>query len=163
MGCGASEKEAVALWRQIGLLGAQVRTAGRLLTRSCPATLPVKAPTKLWTHTLVSGRDTVVLLAVNDNIASDRLGTVVVPLPKTVVKLALPNWLSSVQAFEITPEGTRDVDWRFSDSEIVLDLGSTRLARMIVVTGDEALRASLEQIHREQFAKNVRSLMQEAE
>ena len=43
-GCGASDKPAVALWRQIGLLGAQVRTAGPVLTRSCPAVVPLKAP-----------------------------------------------------------------------------------------------------------------------
>ena len=162
LGCGASEKEAVALWRQIGLLGAQVRTAGPMLTRSCPATLPLKAPAKLWTRTLLSGGDTVVLLAVNDNIASDRLGTVVVPLPKTVVNLTLPGWLGAVRAFEITPEGTRDVNWQVSDSEIIFDLGSTRLARMIVVTGDDSLRARLEQMHRDQFAENVASLLRDA-
>jgi len=163
MGCGASEKEAVALWRQIGLLGAQVRTAGPLLTRSCPAVLPLRAPAKLWTRTLLSGNDTVVVLAVNDNIASDRLGTVVVPLPQTVVNLTLPNWLGRVRAFEITPEGLRDVSWRLSDSEILLDLGSTRIARMIVVTEDSALRAHLEELHRDQFAEHVASLLREAE
>ena len=82
-GCGAADKEAVALWRQIGLLGAQVRTAGPVLTRSCPAVVPLKAPAKLWTRTLLAGTDTLVLLAVNENIANDRLGSVVVPLPKT--------------------------------------------------------------------------------
>ena len=28
-GCGANDEKALALWRQIGLLGAQVRTAGK--------------------------------------------------------------------------------------------------------------------------------------
>jgi hypothetical protein len=163
LGCGAAEKAAVALWRQIGLLGAQVRTAGPLLTRSCPATLPLQAPAKLWTRTLLSGADTVVLLAVNDNIASDRLGTVVVPLPQTVVRLTLPDWLTEARAFEITPEGTRDVNGRVTDGAMTLDLGRTRLARMVVITGDPSLRARLEQRHRDQFAQNVASLLREAE
>ena len=109
-GCGASDKEAVALWRQIGLLGAQVRTAGPVLTRSCPATLPIKAPGRLWTRTLLAGTDTLVLLAVNENIANDRLGTVVAPLAKTPVTLTPPAWLKTADAFEITPQGLRDVD-----------------------------------------------------
>ena len=159
IGCGAPEKEAVALWREIGLLGAQVRTAGPILTRSCRAALPLKASAKLWTRTLLAGSDTVVLLAVNDNIASDRLGTVVVPLPQSVVTITPPGWLKVVSAFEITPEGLRDVSWKASGSEIILDLGSTRVARMIVVTADESLRGRLEKLHHDQFAGNVAALV----
>ena len=118
-GCGAAVAEAVALWRQIGLLGAQVRTAGPVLTRSCPAVLPLKAPGKLWTRTLLAGTDTLVLLAVNENIANDRLGTVVVPLPKTPVTLTAPAWLKAVDGFEITPEGLRDVDWKSEAGQLV--------------------------------------------
>ncbi len=160
-GCGAPEKEAVALWRQIGLLGAQVRTAGPILTRSCPATVPVKAPAKLWTRTLLSGADTIVLLAVNEGIASDRLGTVVVPLEKAPVTVTAPEWLKAKEVFEITPEGVRDANAKVSGQEVSLDLANTRVARMMVITSDDGLRGQLEKRYAENFAANVKELQKE--
>jgi hypothetical protein len=157
-GCGAADQEAVALWRQIGLLGAQVRTAGPVLTRSCPAVVPVKAPAKLWTRTLLAGTDTLVLLAVNENIANDRLGTVVVALPKTVVTVTPPSWLKVADAFEITPEGVRDVDWKSEAGQLVLDLGKTEVARMVLLTADKDLRRQLGELYRSRFAANVAQL-----
>ena len=157
-GCGAPDKEAVALWRQIGLLGAQVRTAGPVLTRSCPAVVPLKAPAKLWTRTLLAGTDTLVLLIVNEEIASDRLGTVVVPLLKTVVSIAPPSWLNTADAFEITPHGLRNVTWRSEAGRLVLDLGRTDVARMVLLTADKTLRGQLEELHKSRFAANVARL-----
>lgn len=157
-GCGAADKEAVALWRQIGLLGAQVRTAGPVLTRSCPAALPLKAPAKLWTRTLLAGTDTLVLLVVNENIANDRLGTVVVPLPKTPVTVTAPVWLRVADGFEITPEGLRDVNWKSEAGQLVLDLGQTEVARMVVLTTDKGLRNQLDELYRSRFAANVAPL-----
>jgi hypothetical protein len=157
-GCGAADKEAVALWRQIGLLGAQVRTAGPVLTRSCPVVLPLKAPGKLWTRTLLAGTDTLVLLAVNENIANDRLGTVVVPLPKTPVTITPPSWLKAVDGFEITPEGLRDVDWKSEAGQVILDLGKTEVARMVLLTSDKTLRGQLDDLYRSRFAANVTQL-----
>jgi hypothetical protein len=157
-GCGAKDKEAVALWRQIGLLGAQVRTAGPVLTRSCPAVVPLKAPPKLWTRTLLAGTNTIVLLAVNDNIASDRLGTVVVPLPKTVVTLAPPTWCKPADLFEITPEGVQDLNWKSDAGQVTVDLGQTEVARLVLLTADKSLRSNLEELYRTRFAANVAQL-----
>jgi hypothetical protein len=157
-GCGAGDPEAVALWRQIGLLGAQVRTAGPVLTRSCPAVLPLKAPARLWTRTLLAGTDTLVLLAVNDNIANDRLGTVVVPLPKTLVTVTPPSWLKAADGFEITPEGVRDVNWKSEADQLILDLGLTEVARLVLLTTDQTLRGRLAELHRSRFATNVAEL-----
>jgi hypothetical protein len=157
-GCGAADKDALALWRQIGLLGAQVRTASSVLTRSCPAVVPLKAPAKLWTRTLLAGTDTLVLLAVNENIANDRLGTVVVALPKTAVTVTPPSWLKAVDGFEITPEGLRDVNWKSDAGQLILDLGKTEVARMVLLTTDKALRSQLDELYRSRFAANVAQL-----
>jgi hypothetical protein len=157
-GCGAPDKEAVALWRQIGLLGAQVRTAGPVLTRSCPAAVPLKASGKPGTRTLLAGTDTLVLLVVNENIASDRLGTVVVPLPKTAVSITPPSWLKASDAFEITPQGLQDVTWKCDAAQLVLDLGRTDVARMVLLTADKTLRGQLEGLYQSRFAANVARL-----
>jgi hypothetical protein len=157
-GCGAKDDQALALWRQIGLLGAQVRTAGPVLTRSCPAAVPIRAPSKLWTSTLLAGADTLVLLAVNESIANDRQGTVVVPLAKTVVTLTPPAWLKTADAFEVTPQGLRELDWKSDAGQIVMDLGKTEVARMVLLTTDKTLRAKLSELHRDRFAANVAQL-----
>jgi hypothetical protein len=157
-GCGAADKEAVALWRQMGLLGAQVRTAGPVLTRSCATPVTLKAPGKLWTRTLLAGTDTLVLLAVNENIAGDRLGSVVVPLPKTPVTITPPSWLKTTEAFEITPEGLRDVTWKDESGQLALDLGQTEVARLVLLTSDKTLRPQLDQLYRARFADNVARL-----
>lgn len=157
-GCGAGDDDAVALWRQIGLLGAQVRTAGPLLTRSCPATLSIKAPPKSWTRTLLVGTNTLVLLVVNDNIASDRMGTVVVPLPKTDLTVSLPAWLKPADAFEIAPQGIQNVTWNQSEGRLQLSLGQTDVARMIAVTASPDLRNDLQNAYRTGFATNVAQL-----
>jgi len=157
-GCGAKDDKAVALWRQIGLLGAQVRTAGPVLTRSCPALVPLQAPAKLWTRVLLAGTDTLVLLAVNESIANDRQGTVVVPLGKAVVTLTPPAWLKAADGFEITPQGLRDADWNRAGSQVVVNLGATEVARMVLLTVDKSLRAQLDELYRDRFAANVARL-----
>jgi hypothetical protein len=157
-GCGAADKDAVALWRQIGLLGAQVRTAGPVLARSCPAALALKAPARLWTRTLLAGTDTLVLLAVNENIANDRLGTVVVPLPTTTVTITPPSWLKAADAFEITPHGLQDVTWKSDAGRLVLDLGQTEVARMVLLTAEKTLRGELKGLYQRRFAANVAQL-----
>ncbi len=98
----------------------------------------LKAPSKLWTGTLLAGTDTLVLLAVNENIAGDRLGTVVVPLPKTPVTITPPSWLRAADGFEITPQGVQAVTWKTDAGKLVLDLGKTEAARLIVLTSDKA-------------------------
>jgi hypothetical protein len=158
-GCGADDKEAVVLWRQMGLLGAQVRTLGPVLSRSCPASVPLKAPAKLWTRCLLAGTDTLVLLAVNDDIANDRLGSVVVPLQKTHVTITQPAWLKAADAFEITPQGLEDVKWKNDAGHVSLDLGKTEVARMIVLTSDNGLRRQLDELYRTRFAANVAKLL----
>jgi hypothetical protein len=140
------------------LLGAQVRTLGPVLTRSCPATVPVKAPGRLWTRTLLAGTDTLVLVAVNENIANDRLGTVVSPLPKTEVTVTQPAWLNATQAFEITPQGLQDVPWKTETNQLILNLGKTEVARMVVLTSDKALRHQLDALYQARFAATVARL-----
>ena len=107
---------------------------------------------------MLAGTDTLVLLAVNENIASDRLGTVVVPLPKTPVTITPPSWLKAVDGFEITPEGLREVDWKSEAGQLVLDLGKTEVARMVLLTSDKTLRGKLDDLYRSRFAANVAQL-----
>ena len=90
VGLGANEPGARALWREVGLIGAELRTAAPLITRSSPFALPVTASPKIWVKSLAVGLDSVILLVVNDDYINDREGTKITPVADAVLKLAPP-------------------------------------------------------------------------
>ncbi len=160
-GVGGDSPEMKALWKEIGLLGAEVRTAEPVILYSSPAKVKVRGPRMLWVRTLVSGTETLVIIAANDNIASDRLGTVVKPVEKANLKVEVPSWLRPADVFEIDYRGTQKVDWKAADAELTLDLGQVELTRMILVTSDAGLRERLQNRYEEHFAANVATLLAE--
>ncbi|MHC4442896.1 MAG: hypothetical protein ACYTF1_14680 [Planctomycetota bacterium] len=158
-GCGGKAPEMVALMTEIGLLGAEVRTAGAVIARSCPVNLAVKAPRKLWIRTLVAGFDTVTIVVVNDDIACDRSGITVKPVEKTRLGVELPQWLQGRDAFEITYEGIRDINWQPIDQQVSIDLGKVEVTRLIMITSDKQLRSQLQKEYNSRFASKVRGLL----
>lgn len=157
-GCMEDTPEARTLWDAIGLLGAEIRTAGSLITRSCPADIPVKASKWVWTRSLLAGTDTLVLLVVNDNYACDRLGTVIQPVENAEASIGLPAWLSPRSVFEISYKGTGDVQHDQSEDGLGLNLGTLDVTRIVVITSDPDLRSKLQARYDAAFASNVAQL-----
>ena len=160
-GCGEDDPDARALWKEIGLLGAEVRTAGPIITRSCPATLEMKATPRLWVRSLLSGLDTVAIIVVNDDVACDRAGTVFKPVEQAAVTVTLPSWIKARDVLEITYDGIKDVQWKDIGSQVSLDLGSVELTRFILITSDAELRNRLQALYETDYAHNVASLTAE--
>ncbi len=157
-GCGADDPAAKALWNEIGLLGAEIRTAGPIIERSCPIALDVKASGKLWVRTLAAGTNTLVALCVNDDYTNDDKGTNIQPVTNAEVGIDLPSWLKPVDVFEIDCKGTHDVTWQGSD-RLNVSLGTLKVTRMIVITSDKGLRASTQKLYDAKFAANVSKLL----
>ena len=157
-GCGGKDPDMMALMTEIGLLGAEARTAGPVLVKSCPVTARVEATRNLWVRTLMAGLDTFVLVIVNDNIACDRAGITVKPVEKARVSAELPEWLTPHDAFEVDHAGTRDVDWTADGSRVTLELGDVELTRLIVVSADAKLRSQLQRRYQAEFADNTAKL-----
>jgi hypothetical protein len=151
--------DAVVLWKAIGLLAAEVRTAGPVITRSCPARVSVKAHPRLWIRTLLAGLDTVMLIVVNDNCAVDRCGTAIFPVEAASVTVLPPAWLQPRDVFEITYAGTRPVPWTQADREIAIDLGTVSSTRLVLISTDENLRPGREVLYRSRFAATVAKLL----
>lgn len=158
-GCMADEPAAKALWDAIGLLGAEVRTAGPIITRSCPADIPVTASRWLWTRTLLAGTDTIVLLVVNDNYASDRSGITIEPIEDAEASVSLPAWLDPKSVFEVSHKGIGDVKHDQSGSKLDLHLGKLDVTRMVVITADPELRSKLQIRYDAKFASNVQQIL----
>ena len=49
----------------------------------------------------------------------------------------------------------RDVDCKSEAGQLVLDLGKTEVARMVLLTADKGLRSQLDELYRSRFAANV--------
>jgi len=160
-GVGGPEIEARELWNEIGLLGAEVRTAGPVLGRSCPAAVPATGSPHLWTRSLLAGVDTVVLVCVNSNHANDRAGTVYQPIEDAVVKVRIPSWIESPEVFEVSWAGTRRIASGILDGAVALELGRVDLTRLIVITADTELRARLQDRYAELFAERAAALRRE--
>ena len=158
-GMGANEPDAAALWREVGLLGAEARTAGPALVKSWPAQVGVTAPGNLWTRTLIGGLDTLVLICVNDDYANDRAGTVVRPIDNAEVTVDLPAWLSPTSVFEIDYKGIHDVSYNLNASNLALHLGRVNITRLIIATSDSTLRTTLANLYSTKFAGNVAQLI----
>lgn len=161
-GCGGDTADARSLWREIGLLGAQVRTAGPLLLRGCPITLATKGSKYVWARSIACGTDSIVLLVVNDNFASDRTGTVMVPIEKATLTVRAPSWLEPKDAFAIGHEGLTEASWKNDAGQVAFDLGRLEVARMLVLTSDPQLRSALENLYQSRFAANVKALLSPA-
>lgn len=161
-GCGADHPQARALWNEIGLLGAEVRTAGPIITTGCPAALDVRAPEKLWVRTLIAGTDTAVILCVNDDYTNDQNGTSIRPVGNAEVSVALPAWLEAKSVFEIDLHGVQDVKWDSAD-RLSLRLGTVKVTRMVVITSDESLRERISKRYAEGFSANVAKLLSQVD
>lgn len=158
-GCGGSDKDMRALWKEIGLLGAEIRSAEPLIIRSCPASVPVQGPRMLWIRSLLAGDDAMALIVVNDNFASDRLGTIYRPVEKAKVTLRPPSWLKPGDVFELTSDGPRDVKWQADGADLALDLGTVDLTRLILISKDTVLRKQSQKLYDDRFAANVKALL----
>lgn len=160
LGSARSDPEAAKLWNGIGLLGAEVRTAGPVILRSCPVEIKAESNRRmLWPRCLLAGLDTMVLLVVNERYANDRVGTVHVPLDDVKVTVPLPAWLDAKSVFEISHKGVPDLDWAKQGSSLTVDLDTVDLTRMVVITKDKTLRDKLQKLYSVKFADNVAELL----
>ncbi|MDH7600597.1 MAG: hypothetical protein QHI38_00440 [Armatimonadota bacterium] len=166
-GCGAEQPAAKALWKQIGLLGAEFGTVSELVAASCPVDLKTTVETvvggckelepSLWTKTLLSGTDTLLLICVNENLVCDRLGTVYAPIERADLKVDIPDWLLPKDVFEVTYKGIANVNWN-KQKALNISLEDTDLTRLIVVTADPQLRSKLVARYNEKYAEKVAKL-----
>src|ERR1043166_745706 len=146
-GLGAGTSDALALWKEIGLLGNEIKTAQPMLVTSHPVTLTTSATSGVWVRTLAAGNDTMLFLVVNNQYYNDISGCHYTPVNNATVTATLPAWLippSGTTAFEITPGGLYDVNAVVNGTQVQLNLGTLNLTRMIVLTSNPQLRGAIQ-------------------
>ena len=105
-----------------------------------------------------AGVDTAVVLVVNDNLASDHLGTVAKLVENVRLDVQLPGWLKSASAFEITCEGAKDVATRTADGSIMFDLCTIDLTERTISSYRYGLAYLNEQLELYKEATHHRAL-----
>ena len=155
-GIGDGSPAAQALWREIGLLGNEIKTVAPLLVTSCPVALTTQATSGVWVRALAVGVDTLILMVVNDQYLNDEQGCHYTPVAGASVTATLPSWmLPSATAFEVSASGLSDVTTQVNGSQLQLNLGTIDLTRMIVVTTNAQLRSTIQQRYTDQVQAAV--------
>lgn len=157
----ATEPGSSALWREMGLLGAEGGTASPVIVNSCPVTVQITKPGRIWARALLSGGpDTLVLICVNDDYVCDQAGTIIRSVPNVQVGVDLPNWLTApTNVFEVDYKGIRDVPHGISNGRINLYLGRVDVSRMIIITKDSTLKSTLQSRYTGTYAPRVTQLI----
>jgi len=144
-GLGNGNADALALWKEIGLLGNEIKTAQPLLVTSHPVSLVnSNATAGVWFRTLAVGNDAMIFLVVNDNYYNDSTGCHYTPVANSIITATLPSWLAGATAFEIKPSGLFDANAAVNGTQIQLNLGTLNVTRMIVVTSNPQLRSTIQ-------------------
>ncbi|MBN1489331.1 MAG: hypothetical protein JXA69_05385 [Phycisphaerae bacterium] len=159
VGAADHDPQAAALWREIGLIGAELRTAESVILAGCPAELPLKLGGGVWGRTLLSNLDTAALILVNHCYANDRTGTVYQPVEQAKASIELPSWLTPKDVFEINHGGTHNVGWTLDGNRVTLAETKLELTRMVVITADAALRSRIQERYLAEFSKKVERLL----
>ncbi|MGQ9648942.1 MAG: immunoglobulin domain-containing protein [Phycisphaerae bacterium] len=144
-GLDSTDPNAVALWKQIGIIGNYIKTAQPLLVKSHPVSAALQTSEYVWAKALAVGTDAMMLIAVTDNYYTDEYGYHSAPVTNATVTVTLPSWLqNSPQVFEITPNGTSVIGAFLNGNQLLVPLGTVNLTRMIVITTDSNLRSDIE-------------------
>lgn len=144
-GMGDGSPAAEALWKEIGVLGNEIKTASPLLVNSHPVTLDAQPSTGVWVRSLAVGTDTLILLVVNDQYHNTETACVYTPVSNATVTVNLPSWMQSASAFEIAAHEIGNVVTQINGSQMQLNLGTVDLTRMIVLTKNAQLRATIQE------------------
>lgn len=144
-GLDAGTAAATALWKEIGLIGNEIKTAQPLLVTGHPVAATIATSAGVWAKTLAAGIDSLILVAVNDDFYNDWAGTHLTPVMNATVTVTLPSWLqASPYAFAIAPYGVSDVGTSLSGNQLRVCLGTLQVTRMVVITTSTTLKAEVE-------------------
>jgi hypothetical protein len=143
-------------WDEIGRINAELQTIGPWVANSdvSPGIARVIGDTPAQAVALVSGLDTVVLIALNLSIDTDWSGKDPVGIKSydpvdATVRLDLPEWLAPTDVFAVDHEGLTDLSPTRDGRSLVFDLPGLAVQEIIVVTENAEVRARMQAINAE--------------
>ncbi len=141
-----STQAARDVWKEMGLYGNEIKTVSPLLVASHPVDLPLSPSANVWARALAVGTDTIILVVVNDNYYNDEAGFHSTDVANATVTVTLPSWLqTALSAFQVSAGGLSDVSTQVNANQLQVNLGTLKITRLIVLTKDPGLRATIQQ------------------
>jgi hypothetical protein len=145
-GAGSREPAAVAMMNEIATLNAEAQAVSPLLAIAAPAANagelsdPFVATKPYWllARTLCVGSNSAVVILVNRDTASDRLGSVYQPIEKATLTIKPPAWLASkpLRAYRLRDMQLTDVSIASDAKAMQVVLDHVELGEMLLLTKD---------------------------
>ncbi len=149
-----------ATWDEIGRINAELRTIGpwvansdvsppiARVTRSQPAEAVNGGPAA-QAAALVSGLDTIILIALNLNIdtewsGKDPEGVRSYDPVDATVRLDLPPWIEPAEVFSVDYRGIETFNASREGNALIFDLPGLEIQKIIVVTSDPTVREQMQ-------------------
>lgn len=150
-------------WDEIGRINAVLQTIGPWVANSdvspalarvvaCTPATAVKGGPAAQAAALVSGLDTLILIALNLNLDTDWTGAdpqgigSYEPVDATVA-VELPEWLEPAAVFSVDHSGLQELAPRRDGRTLTFDLPGLRVERVIVITADPVVRTAMQEIN----------------
>ncbi|MFQ6098351.1 MAG: hypothetical protein ACE5O2_11560, partial [Armatimonadota bacterium] len=95
-------------------------------------------------RTLFAGADTAIVILVNRDHASDRVGTVYQPIPKARVTFHVPHWMARVSAFRFAHGNIEAVTLSSEGDAVTAELENVELTEMLIISARGSLQADVQ-------------------
>lgn len=141
MGCGSKEPGAKAMMKEMARLNAEACSILPFLSCSAPGTLPGEKldaftrclPPWLMARTLFAGTDTALLILVNRDHGSDRLGTLFQPIPKAIITFEKPPWMKDIKTFRFQKGALKEIPFTMEEGSAKMEIRDIPLTEIIIV------------------------------
>ncbi len=140
-GCGSDQPEAIALMKAMARLNAEAETLAPLLTASCPGAFPGERdpfvstqPPWLIPRTLFAGEQTALILLVNRDHLSDRMGSLYQPIEKARVSFECPPWLEAKHIFRFRNGRMDPIEVQLTGTRLEWEMREIELTEAVLVT-----------------------------
>ncbi|MCD6385139.1 hypothetical protein J7M23_05110, partial [Candidatus Sumerlaeota bacterium] len=153
-GCGSSEPPAKSMMREMARLNAEARAVMPLLATACPGAISgskidpfaSSSPPWLMVRTLFVGTHTAILILINRDHASDRIGTVYQPIPEAQLTFQKPPWLKPTAVIRFARDGKIEtLKVTENDENMRIDLQNIELTEMLIITEEPTLLKEIQQ------------------
>jgi len=136
------------LWNQMGRNNARIVRLSNMLANSFPCSVAKSSnPGELWVSSLMSGKNELLVFAVNRNHnipATDRLAfPYLYPVENEMVEIKLPSWFKLHKVVEVDWDKVTPLDIKANSGQLKLPVRNLRTAKVFVLSSDSDVEKRL--------------------
>jgi len=149
------------LWSNMGRLNAKITRIASLLNAGYPFDVATSSnDNELWVGSLLGGKDSVVIVAVNKNYNVRASGATkkpfIFPVEDETIELDLPDWIEPAKVVEVSWDRVDEVQTQEQGGKTIIPVRDMMESRIYVVSSDPKIERRLE-LSRELMDRLARS------